>query len=464
MLRLAGASLAVLAGCPGGNSPQPETKTTSTTPSATTRGATPAPAVPARYSETFDSIVDVTAVGADPTGSKPIGDVVRSHADDGTLFVFPDGTYRIDRLSMQTPDKFGLVAAPDASPAIAPTGNDPDSEWLFLDDATDFLWQGIDLDVRESGRLGGIDVTGPGRIELRGIRVRGGYDTIDQQLIRIDVTDRDGQALVENFTASGVDKPNVDTTGIYVGRTHAGEITFRNCRLEGFSDNALYASPPGGDGGRYDAADGTVHVDGGLFKNNNIASIRIGSTGSTVRNATVVVDEVPRHEEGSLNARGIRLRGKRDQLVENCRLVYGPEAGWTSGALTFNGTNGYARIKDVSIEMNRDETRAILAKSPMRDDDVAPTFENVDISGTAVQNQAVTITGRPGTVFRNCCIHQTGSQRDGIQFVQSADCAVENSRIDVSGSPIVLEHSSLRSKSLSSNCGGRIDEWLSRLS
>ncbi len=457
VLRLGAGAVAGLAGCPGQDGPGPGTETTSRGSEATRNAtaSTSAGEIPADYVERFDSIVDVTDAGADPSGSRPIDGVVRSEAADDTLLVFPEGRYRVDALSMPAPDGFGFVAPVGVDAAIVPTSGNPDIEWFLLSDVTDFVYDGLDIDLRESGPVGGTVLSGPGDMTVRNVRVRGGYETFEQQLMRIDVTDETGEALVENFVAAGVDKPGVNTTGLYVGRTHAGSITIRDCRLEGFSDNALYASPPGGDGDRYDAMDGAVHVRGGLFKNNNIAGIRIGSTGSTVKNATVVVDEVPRHmDDDSLNARGIRLRGKRDQVIENCRIVYGPDAGRTTGALTINGANGHATIRNVDVEMNRDDTRAILAKAPEVDGDVAPTFENVTVSGSAAGEQTVTITERPGTTFEGCCIRQSGDGRDGIQFVGSPNCSVDDSRIDVPGSPIVLENSSLRSDYVAaSSCG-----------
>lgn len=454
LLRLGGVGIAGLAGCPGDDGPGPETDVSPTNTSTTSTpgtATTPTSRIPPDYAERFDSIVDITAAGADPSGSRAVDDVIQSVAADDTLIVFPDGQYRIDELSMPAPDNFGFFAPSEADSSIVPTEGKPNIEWLLLSDATDFLYDGIDFDFRETGPVGGTVFSGPGDIVFRNLRVRGDYETLEQQLMRIDVTNTDGEALVDNLVASAADKSDVNTTGLYVGRTHAGEITFRNCQLEGFSDNAIYASPPGGDGDRFDAKDGAVHVRGGLFRNNNIAGIRIGSTGSTVKDATVVVDEVPPHMGDSLNARGIRLRGKRDQLIENCRIVYGPDAGATTGALTLNGANGHATIRNVSIEMNSDSTRAILAKSPEITGNVSPTFDNVSITGTAAAGQTATINGRPGTTFRNCCIRQSGDGRDGIQFVESSNCEVEDSQINVPGEPIILDNSSLASAYVASS-------------
>lgn len=439
-------AIAGLAGCPLGGPDGPASETPPPTDWSPTPQSTPdeSSELAGEYADRFETIVDVVDAGADPGGDRPINDVVRENAEEDTLLVFPGGTYAFEPDVLSLPANFGLVAAKGANPALLPMNLSPASEWFEFTDADRFVLDGIDFEYRPLDAMGGTVIRGPGPITIRNLYVHGEYRTIDEQLMRIDVTDADGEGVVENLVARGVDEREINTTGLYVGREHAGTLTVRNCRLERFSDNAVYASPPGGEGGAFDAAGGTVHVHGGLFRNNNIAAIRLGSTGSTVDGATVIVDETPPTiDESSLNARGIRLRGQHGQRVENCRLVYRRNAGHTEGAITVHGSNGAATIRNVVIEMDLDDVCAIRAKEPTIGGDGTLTFENVRVDGEAARGQAVSVTGRPGTGFRNCCIRQSGRDRDGIRLVDSQSCSVVRSQIDVSGTPVVLRNSSL---------------------
>lgn len=116
-------------------------------------------------------------------------------------------------------------------------------------------------------------------------------------------------------------------TGIWVNPEHSGHIDMRHVNVQGFPDNGVYASAPGGAGG------GTIHIDECFAANNYVANFRIGSEGSKVTNSSVLLDE-----EG-YDGRGIWVWSPGPCEIENCQLEmnggnYAIDAGANSGGST----------------------------------------------------------------------------------------------------------------------------------
>lgn len=94
--------------------------------------------------------------------------------------------------------------------------------------------------------------------------------------------------------------------------THEGEAWFINCQFEEWADNGLYASYPGESG-----AGGSTHVRGGMYRNNNIANIRLGGHGDSLKQATSIVDDanaVPFSSNGYQATRCLRVSGDGDNI------------------------------------------------------------------------------------------------------------------------------------------------------
>jgi hypothetical protein len=88
---------------------------------------------------------------------------------------------------------------------------------------------------------------------------------------------------------------------------HHGTMTLRDCHVQGFSGNGVYAS----------RTPGVVRVRGGLFRNNDVSQVRVGNKGSSVANANIEVDSTKSNSpnpEDALNQRGIQLDGDKYQL------------------------------------------------------------------------------------------------------------------------------------------------------
>jgi len=419
--------------------------------------ATPIPEVVAEYGDQFDSIVNVVDAGADPEGSEPINDVLTDAIAENTLVYFPAGRYALDYVEIEDVGQFGLVSIPHEQTLIVPNDTIDEIGNHFIDfrGVGDILLDGLEFDFTESGVGGAIRTIAEGNVVARNLRTHGKLPDRNKDrkhvAYRFEVSNPQGKGLVERVVARGGGHDGGNGVGIYVGKDHAGSLTFRDCEIANFPNNGLYASAPGQTLDGYTGNNGDIHVRGGRYENNNIANVRIGSTGSTIKDVTVVVDEVPPSpSERHLNVRGIRLRARSDQLVENCKVVIGENAGHGFGAISYHPEHGSSTVRDTEIRVDRDEFSAIDATDSSNGGTEAPlTFENVTVTGTAARGAAVDIADRPGTALRGCRIEQTGADRRGIVLTDSTDCVVADTTIRVTGRPIETDGASVARRNLS---------------
>lgn len=464
---LAAAAVGSLAGCPGGGdetetiprgTPPPsgtEPETADRTADGTaTRSPTDSPTqtttdVPSRFAE----VVDITAVGGASDGSEPVTELIQEHAADDTLIEFPAGTYAIDRLGLTGLTNFGMRAVDGADVSLVPTrpARAIGPTLVDLTDMRRFLYEGIDLDFRRSGYGGMIHLLATDDFEFRNVRVRGQYPP-DVTGFRFEVVTPDNAGIVENVRLTGGSIDGSDSVGIYVGHTHAGTLTVRDCVVENFPNNGLYASSPGRVDG-LSGSNGPVHVLGGRFKNNNIANVRLGSTGSSVQHATIVVDEIPPRADGGLDPRGIRMRARSGQLVQNCEVRIEAPVPSCSGGIVVHSAAGRATVRNTSVHVDTDGVPAVNALRPY-DGQRGPIVENVTVTGSASTETAIDITERSETRIRRSSIEQIGADRSGIRFVRSNDCLVADTRFQVTGDPIVATDSNIIRRNVSSTTPG----------
>jgi hypothetical protein len=87
---------------------------------------------------------------------------------------------------------------------------------------------------------------------------------------------------------------------------------------------------------------------------------------------------------------------------------------------------------------------AINAKEPNEETGRAGerslAIENVRAVGKASGEATITISGRDGCRFENCCVHQGGRGRNGIRLTDSSGHVLTDSVVDVTGDPLVLEN------------------------
>ena len=391
--------------------------------------------------EEFETVVNAVAAGADPNGEELVNPILDEYAGDDTLLVFPDGTFLLEPITLSDYDRLGIVSDRGADPTfVAADGNciDGGSSYVHLENVADLLLDGIAFDFTGDETGGIVRITATGDATVRDVSARGEC-AAQIAMFRLDVLPEAATAIVENLQ---ITNQSTDSwlTGVFVGKKHAGDLIFRNCSVEGFTDNGLYASAPG----LADGADGIVHVDGGTYRNNNVANVRLGSAGSVARGVTSISDSPPPSDgEVTANARGFRLRSGHGQLIDGCEVQITGGSRFTHGGIVFHETNGGARVQDTRVEIDRDETPAIRLFPRDNDNPGSPVFEDIDITGTAAYGQSVLVDNRDETVFRNCTIKQSGKQRNAILFRDSADCRLVDSTIDVTNHPLILRNATV---------------------
>ena len=302
----------------------------------------------------FDRRVNLIEAGADPTGGELIDDVIDEEAEDGTLLVLPDGEYAIRDVNLEDMERFGIVGAEGADPRLV--CQEQVFTVLSLGGGSDLLLEGFTI-VQRNGNSGAVGIDSAGDFQCRNIR-KDGVHYLDSGAFRFSIGDEDATGIVENCAAPdgfATNPEENDKAGIFVNRRHAGELWFYSCHIEGFQDNGLYASAPGTYG-----EDGPVHVRGGLWKNNNISGIRLGSTGSTVKNAVVVNDDTVEEFANTTNRRGIRMRSPQgDHVIENCDVIQ--KAGPADGAIVIRTPEGSGVVRNCRIR-NETDAAAIRLK------------------------------------------------------------------------------------------------------
>jgi len=393
------------------------------------------------HADEFGTVIDAVQVGADPRGEEPINGLLEEYADDDTLLSFPEGRYLLEPTTIREYNTFGIAGRGAGRPtfvAEAGTCVDGGSSYVHFQNVSEFLLHGVTFDFTASSTGGVVRITATGDATVTDVRAPGAC-AAQVALFRLDVTDASSTAVVD---ALDIENESTDSwlTGVYVGKQHAGDLVFRNCTVEGFTDNGLYASAPG----LSDGAGGIVHVEGGTYRNNNVSNVRLGSAGSVARGVTAISDSPPPSDgDVTANARGFRLRSGHGQLIDDCEVYITGDSRFTHGGIVFHHTNGGATVRNTRVDIDRNETAAIRLFSRDNDNPAVPVFENVRVTGSAAGGQAVLVVGRDETIFRECRIEQSGADRHGIVFRDSADCRLVDSTIDVTSHPLVLRNATV---------------------
>jgi len=426
------AGAATLAGCPGldlGDEQGTETPQSDETPSGgeqTTpdEGTEREQSIP--HADSYETVVNMVAdAGADPEGNESIVPILANQAGNDTLLYFPEGRYLMDGMwTLREFTNLGIVG--DGATIVPRNGY---TGYLFVlgyahKSATDLLVEGLEFDFTA-------DETNPRPLQAQvedNLVVRDVAASGTSGTARFDVTTEGGSGVVERLRLpDGGRDPN--RVGVLVGPENVGEITFRKCHVEGFPGNGLYASP----------SNGPIHVEGGFYANNAIASVRVSSP-ATVRDVHVRCDRAPENFE---NMRGIRLRNGDSVLVENCTVEM-MDVTYSEGAIVIGRMMESATIRNIDITLSADEVPAIHAKSPTNTEHAAIECRDISVSGEAAKGSTVEIVDRDDCVLDNVSIEQTGDDRDGIHMIRSTESVLRSSAIDVTGRPLVLEQSKLQ--------------------
>jgi len=161
--------------------------------------------------------------------------------------------------------------------------------------------------------------------EIRNVGVRGPINEGGSAVIDVRADKSGGSGIVENvYLGDGGAGP-----GIFVDRSHQGEVTIRNAYIAGYVDNGIYASTLGKSSG----GGGTVQIENCYAENNNIANYRIGGDGSYIEDSVSVSTDAP-DGSGGANLRGVWVR-RDDVVVDNVDITTtGTEAIYATGGGT----------------------------------------------------------------------------------------------------------------------------------
>jgi hypothetical protein len=189
-----------------------------------------------------------------------------------------------------------------------------------------------------------------GRTIIANITVRG---VQGDGRIRVDARDPDAHVVLHNVDLPDGGEDMNGAIGFFVGTEHAGTATFHDCVVVGFPNNGIYASAPGKDGN----GDGQVRVVGGLYRNNNIANVRVGSTNSVVRDAVLVQDgAAPRYTSGARNQRGLWVRsGGTSLTLEDNDITHTYGGANSPIMLQARGGGGGGVVRDTRIRNDNDD-------------------------------------------------------------------------------------------------------------
>lgn len=413
-----------------------------------------ASAATARHGISFDRVVNVVDdLGVDPSGGR-VDNVIGQHAKGGTLLVFPEGEYQFAQTQSVSSNSgaIGFLGKGDVS-FVPPQGINTS---ILNVSANKILLENIDVDQTAENTTTGFTVHSKNGFHVEDI------EFVGRGMHKAHHTDNYISVSVSNPNATGTLKNFVvmkgsawghyrGATGIWVGSSHKGTVKIVDCHIEECGSDGIYASRTPGD----------VHVEGGIYRNNNVCGVRISGEGSYVDGA--VMEVVPEkytgphtQEESSFNLRGVVVEQKTvaQSLVKpagvevrNCDITIKENP--TSGAGIAAWSNGKTvTVKNTRIQVDnnspavRREGRRYQGKNPPTGNPRWVRMNNCVITGSGSGGAAVVATAADESEITNCYIKQTGSNRDGVQFVDSSSTLVQNSIIDVTGKAVVFNSSS----------------------
>jgi len=335
------------------------------------------------------------------------------------------------------------------------------------------LFENIDVDLRATGATPGLHLGAQDGLDVRHVRYRGqgihpdstprgegsGNPDVTNALtahVRApDGTGRIKHVIAHNAGLMGAYNTGNGRVGIFTGGANEGTLTIENCNFEGFPNNGVYAS----------RTNGVVQVEGGLFRNNDISQVRLASKGSYVQNALLAVDmrdsRAP-NPESALNTRGVRFDGPKSKVHgaevrdATIRITDTPHSG---GAVVANQDTGAFGVHNVRIRIDTGGVQGIVGKRPCGIGDRSPpptphtaTIEQVAVIGRGGAAPAVRLIDRPNSIIDTLCVSCDGENRTGVQCTGSSGTTVENSNVNVSGTPV--EGAKTESLTTEKNCPG----------
>lgn len=454
---------------------------------------------PDEYDIEFDRVVNaVDDLGMDPSGRVPIDDALSDAFETGTRIEFPPGDYAVAEEAPidppRSPSRFGMVGIGESQSDVRfhfpNAANNGQGFWfVYQVGGEDVLLANFSIDLTDD--------------EHTSVSIR--FDPNDGGLIE-DVewagfvprqTRSYGQLLRCNVLESaGADVNGVNTirrvtigrggawygghqhqTGTTPGTTysrhypdHIGEVVYEDVHFEQCGGNAI----------RSTNNEGVISIKGGLFRNNDISSIRLQGGKhpekvSTVTGATVIMDHddirYPTGGTRPYHGSGIMIDstiGESGVIFEDCEIEYRNidindpnRRSWGVVRLTNTGNSNPGGFTMRNCRIKNDtpsQTFWIQSVNGGAEDPLGVTLEDLEItvtSGTQSEGAVCLINnGRDGSMISNCCIQAPHGDFDGIRVNGCDGVIVEKSNISVNGYAVSMfdTDGDVRSISIDDSC------------
>ncbi|WP_338729762.1 hypothetical protein [Haladaptatus sp. DJG-WS-42] len=332
----------------------------------------------------YDRVIDIVDdAGADNSGDESITPILEQYAANDTLIKFPPGRYYMDSQFRFTDFRnFGLVGD-DATlvPANYHNYDGPQYRLFRLgvdyDPGVDLRVQGFAVDLRANDT--GIRVIEAQVLDglfVDDITVVGRHDSGTYGPGLFDILSPDGTGMVKRFRANygGAFSENTPgdiwrgPSGLMSTRYHEGQIEYKDCELDDWPDNGLYA-----------LTNGRVIVNGGRYANSEAASIRLGGHDCLVTDATIVVDQ--QHDENQ-NQRGIRLdEGPNMNVVDTTIRLEEPNG----HALTVMNDCESAFLSHLDVTVGDETCHGIVVQSSAGPTKIIRSDIEIQRGGNAIQ-------------------------------------------------------------------------------
>ncbi|WP_458187604.1 hypothetical protein [Haladaptatus sp. NG-WS-4] len=360
-------------------------------------------------------------------GEKSLHRVLAEHADARTKFVLPEGRYHIDgRFEHNDCEAIAIEGDPHATLVVT----DPDQQYCLdvgggwgvaPDEAAERVEvRNLTFDMSADG-VGAQAVSARAARDLRieDVSVVGECASAEKKAlgaIYAAVTHPDGSGVVNVSLPDGCafrpdaypDQSSVESQtshpiGISVTDDHRGELTFRECHVEGWVNNGGYLA----------GGEGPCVVEGGRWKDNGNANLRLGD-GDVARNVRIDVDETTYTgcglwlQEGEVHVSG------GEMTLPNC-----DNDGLRVSSLS-------ARVRDLRIDCDS-SARAIKVNDWSAEDEATQDgvsevlLERVELhdGGDGSKHTYCAELWRDGTTLRDCTLtfESGANNRNGINVL-----------------------------------------------
>jgi hypothetical protein len=387
------------------------------------------------FSQSKNAVKDY---GADPKGNRPISEDIPSTIPDGTVIVFPPGTYLVPQTwTIDAEGVGGIVGAGYKQASSPPKPGKQAATFVAAENsrtriqfiAQTGLFANVVLDQTRTNNSIGMVLETDGFAQARDVRYVGTQDNTgagvaDQKevpLCALRGTQEQATVRAERVVGEYVGLPSDKESGgapfFWVGSSHKGTAQMGHCVVRGAADNGLY-------GGR---TTGKAQVKGGKYINNAVAQLRYSGKGSWADGVTLVVDA--KNYKGPVASQGFNdkfgthgIKVERGDGVPNkpsgavlrnaeIRLLSEGDNGVGAG-VRVRGSEGAFKMENSRI-VNNLGCPSVIAEKPGGGytGTTAPQPHNITITDSLFtgSNGEVNVRGRENSLVRKTCFKIPGA-------------------------------------------------------